>query len=161
MRLESVFPLAMIDRFQVACNSGGQTFSNFCCYTPNFKEPSGSLRSLYTSRSIYFKILYCHVFGWLYMGFALVNRFIDQLHTRLWTTSTYSATADLHNSQITTAPAKPFQPAVSSPAIPWQRLLTVEILQLHALKSSLHGLPYRTDLALNFSLAYNVSTLSK
>jgi hypothetical protein len=29
---------------------------------------------------------------------------------------------------------------------PWQRLLTVEILQLHALMSSLHSLPYRTEL---------------
>jgi hypothetical protein len=37
-----------------------------------------------------------------------------------------------------------FQHVVSSPAVPWQRLLTVEILQLRALKSSLHRLPYRT-----------------
>jgi hypothetical protein len=37
------------------------------------------------------------------------------------------------------------QPAASSPAIHWQRLLTVEILELHALKSSLHRLPYRPD----------------
>jgi hypothetical protein len=28
-----------------------------------------------------------------------------------------------------------FQPAVSLPAVPWKRLLTMEILQLHALKS--------------------------
>jgi hypothetical protein len=74
----------------------------------------------------------------------LVNGFIDYLHTRLGTTSNYSVTANLHNSQITTAPAKLFQTAVSSPAVPWQRLLTVEILQLHALKSSLHRLPYGT-----------------
>jgi hypothetical protein len=33
-----------------------------------------------------------------------------------------------------------FQPAVSSSAIPWQRFLTVEILQLHALRSSIHRL---------------------
>jgi hypothetical protein len=59
------------------------------------------------------------------MGFGLVNGFIDHLDTRLETTSNYSATADLHNPQITTAPAKPFQPAVSSLAFPWQRLLTV------------------------------------
>jgi hypothetical protein len=39
-----------------------------------------------------------------------------------------------------------FQPAISSPAVPWQRLLTVEILLLHALKSSLYRLRYRTDL---------------
>jgi hypothetical protein len=35
---------------------------------------------------------------------------------------------------------------VFSPAVPWQRLLTVEILQLHELKSCLHRLPYRNDL---------------
>jgi hypothetical protein len=46
-----------------------------------------------------------------------------------------------HNSQITTAPAKPFPACLSSPAVPWQGLLIVEILQLHALKSSLHSLP--------------------
>jgi hypothetical protein len=37
-----------------------------------------------------------------------VTRFTDHVHTRLGTTSNYSATANLHNSQITTAPAKPF-----------------------------------------------------
>jgi hypothetical protein len=70
---------------------------------------------------------------------------IGHLYTRHVSTSNYSATANLHYSQITTAAAKPFHPAVS-PAIPWQRLLTVEILQLHALKSSLHRLSYRTEL---------------
>jgi hypothetical protein len=34
--------------------------------------------------------------------------FIDHLYTRLGTTSIYSATANLHNSQITTAPNKSF-----------------------------------------------------
>jgi hypothetical protein len=38
-----------------------------------------------------------------------------------------------------------FQPAVSSAALLWQRLLTVEILQLRALKSSFHRISYRTD----------------
>jgi hypothetical protein len=33
---------------------------------------------------------------------------IGRLYTRLGTASSYSATAYLHNSQITTAPAKPF-----------------------------------------------------
>jgi hypothetical protein len=33
---------------------------------------------------------------------------------------------------------------VSSPAVPRQRLLTVEIIQLHQLKSSLHRPPYGT-----------------
>jgi hypothetical protein len=55
-------------------------------------------------------------------------------------------------------PLSLFQPSVSSSAIPWQRLLTVEILQLQALKSSLHRLPYRTDQALTLHLAYNIST---
>jgi hypothetical protein len=41
------------------------------------------------------------------MGFGLVNGFIDHLYTRLGITSNYSVTADLHNSQITTAPTRP------------------------------------------------------
>jgi hypothetical protein len=84
-----------------------------------------------------------------------MNGFIDHLYIRLGNISKYSATANLHNSQIATAAAKPF--AVSSPAVPWQRLLTVEILQLLALRYSLHRLPYRTDSQLTLSLAYNIS----
>jgi hypothetical protein len=41
-------------------------------------------------------------------GFGLVIRFIDHLYTRLGTTSNYSASANLHSSQITTAPASSF-----------------------------------------------------
>jgi hypothetical protein len=41
------------------------------------------------------------------MGYGLVNEFIDHLYTSLGTTSNYSATANLHYSQITTALAKP------------------------------------------------------
>jgi hypothetical protein len=41
-------------------------------------------------------------------------------------------------------PLSLFQPAVSSSAVPWQRLLTVEIFQLHTLRPSLHSLPCRT-----------------
>jgi hypothetical protein len=41
-------------------------------------------------------------------------------------------------------PLSLFQPAVSSLAIPWQRLLTVEILQLHVLRFCLHSLLCRT-----------------
>jgi hypothetical protein len=37
-----------------------------------------------------------------------VNGFIDHLYTRFGTTSNYSATANLHSSQITAAPAEPF-----------------------------------------------------
>jgi hypothetical protein len=42
------------------------------------------------------------------MGYGLVNGFIDHLYTSLGTTSNYSATVNLHNSQITAALAKPF-----------------------------------------------------
>jgi hypothetical protein len=42
------------------------------------------------------------------MGFGMGNGFIDHLYAQLRTTSSYSATTNLHNSQITTAPAKPF-----------------------------------------------------
>jgi hypothetical protein len=41
-------------------------------------------------------------------GFGLYIRFIDHLHTRLGITSNYSATANIRNSQIITAPAKRF-----------------------------------------------------
>jgi hypothetical protein len=84
----------------------------------------------------------------------MVNGFIDHLYTPIGTKSIYSAVANLHNSQITAAQAKPFfQPPVSSPAVPWQRLLTVEILQLHALRSSCHSRPCRTlvNCQLNYS----------
>jgi hypothetical protein len=50
----------------------------------------------------------------------------------------------IHNSPQNTLNV--FQSPVSSPAIPLQRLLTVKILQLHALKSSLHRFPNTTDL---------------
>jgi hypothetical protein len=42
------------------------------------------------------------------MASGLVNRFSDHLYTRLITTSNCSATDNLQNSQISTAPAKPF-----------------------------------------------------
>jgi hypothetical protein len=56
--------------------------------------------------------------------------------------------ANLHTLQITTEPAKPF------PAVPWQRLLRVKILQLHALGSSCHSRPCRT--IVNCRLNYSV-----
>jgi hypothetical protein len=43
-------------------------------------------------------------------------------------------------------PLSVFKHVLSSPAVPWQRLLKVEILQLHALNSSVNTVPYRTDL---------------
>jgi hypothetical protein len=70
--------------------------------------------------------------------------FIDHLYTRLGNTSSYSGTSNLHNSQIATTSAKHFHLAVSSSAVPWQWLLTVEKLQLHALQ--VLSSPYRTNL---------------
>jgi hypothetical protein len=61
-----------------------------------------------------------------------VYGFIDHLY----------AIADLH----TTALLRLFQFAVSSPSVSWQRLLTVEILQLHGLRSSCHSLSFRAQL---------------
>jgi hypothetical protein len=76
------------------------------------------------------------------MEFKLVTRFIDYLYTGPGTTSNYSTTA------------KPFQTAVFA-SLPWEQPLTVEILQLHALRFCLHSLLCRTQLTL--SLAYNIS----
>jgi hypothetical protein len=76
----------------------------------------------------------------------LINRFIDHLSTRLGITSNYNAIADLHILQITTVPAKLFQSAVFTSVVPWYRLLTVEILQFHALRFYLHNLPCRTQM---------------
>jgi hypothetical protein len=50
-----------------------------------------------------------------------------------------------------------FQPAVSSSVVPWQRLLTVEIFQLHALRFVLYRLPCRTSSHLNL---YQVTTVA-
>jgi hypothetical protein len=78
------------------------------------------------------------------------------LYTQLGTTSSYRATAISTIHKSSQHPLSLFQPAVSSPAVPWQWLLTVEILQLHTLKFCLNGgslptatfphrLLYRTD----------------
>jgi hypothetical protein len=52
-------------------------------------------------------------------GFGFEIGFIDNLNTWLVITLNYSAIADLHILQITTAHAKSFQSAVSSPVVPW------------------------------------------
>jgi hypothetical protein len=51
---------------------------------------------------------------WLSTGFGLEIGFIDHFNTRLLTTLYYSVIADLHTLQITTAPAKSFQSAITS-----------------------------------------------
>jgi hypothetical protein len=77
---------------------------------------------------------YCQIYKWLYRRLGLVNGFIDLLYT--------------HDSELQAITAPPvistIQPAVSSVAVSWQRLLTMEILQLHALRTSLHSLPCRS-----------------
>jgi hypothetical protein len=52
-------------------------------------------------------------------GFALGIAFFEDINTRLMTTLHYSAIADLHTLQITTAHTKSFQSVVSSPVPPW------------------------------------------
>jgi hypothetical protein len=56
-------------------------------------------------------------------------------------------------STIHKSPQRPlslFQPAEPSPAVPWQRLLTMEILQLHTLRFDLQSLPCRTLIPTNW-----------
>jgi hypothetical protein len=91
---------------------------------------------------------------WLSTGFW-ISEWIDHLYTRLGSTSNYSATANPHNSPQ--HPLSLFQPAVSSLAVPWQRLLTVEFLLFHALKPSLHRLPAQDSLGRFSCLSYNCS----
>jgi hypothetical protein len=43
-----------------------------------------------------------------------------------------------------------FQPAASSSAVPWQRLLTLENLQLHAFMFYLHCFPCRTQFSADY-----------
>jgi hypothetical protein len=78
-------------------------------------------------------------------GFRFDIGFIDHLNTRLISTSNYCATTNLHNLQITTAPAKPFPACSFFTSRFLATALTVEILQLHTLKSCLHKLLYRSD----------------
>jgi hypothetical protein len=52
-------------------------------------------------------------------GFGLDIGFIDHFNIQPVITLNYSAIVNFHNSQLTTARAKLFQPAVSSPAVPW------------------------------------------
>jgi hypothetical protein len=92
-------------------------------------------------------LLSCAECVWLWMGFGLVNGFIDHYINDL---ELQAITAPLLISTIHKSPQhllSLYQLAVSSPAIPWQRLLTVEILQLHALRSCLHSFQCRTPLS--------------
>jgi hypothetical protein len=80
-------------------SSSGRYLNPF--FNPFRLHPINVLFSVYS-------IVTCR--GRLLTGVGLVNGFTDHLYTRLGTTSNYSATANLHNSQITTASAKPLPP---------------------------------------------------
>jgi hypothetical protein len=71
----------------------------------------------------------------------------------LLTTHTHDSELQALTTLIHKSPQHPLnliQPAVFSPAIPQQRLLTMEILQFHALKQFLHNLPCRIQLSTNW-----------
>jgi hypothetical protein len=48
-----------------------------------------------------------------------VNGFVDHLYAELGTINNYSTTANLHNSQVTTAPAKHFTASCVFTAVSW------------------------------------------
>jgi hypothetical protein len=89
---------------------------------------------------------HCHVHGVIIeRGCGLENGFIDHLYTRLGTARNYSAIANLYNSQIATAHAKPF-PACS--VFTSRSLATASNSgdsSASALKSSLNGGSLPTD----------------
>jgi hypothetical protein len=83
------------------------------------------------------------------------------MYTPLGTTGNYSANANLRTLQFTATSATLFQPSLPSPAAPWQRLLTVETLQLPMLTSFLHRLSYRTACHVSppeLSIKYSAAT---
>jgi hypothetical protein len=69
--------------------------------------------------SVVILLTYCRVYEWLQTGFGLVIRFIARIYTQLGTTSNYSAIANSHTLQFTTACTKPSQSALSSRVIAW------------------------------------------
>jgi hypothetical protein len=72
----------------------------------------------------------------------------DLLNTCAHNSEVEAITAPPLISTIHKSPQQPlnlFNPAVSLSAVPCQRLLTVDILQLHALKSYIHRLRSRTE----------------
>jgi hypothetical protein len=92
-------------------------------------------------------------------GFELDIGFIDHLYTRLGTTRNYSVTANLYNSQITTAPAKHFPACYVFTSRSLVTASNSGDSSVSALKSSLNGgslptvpflhrIPYRTDLVI-------------
>jgi hypothetical protein len=75
-------------------------------------------------------------------GFGLEIGFIDHFNTRIVTTLNYSAIANLHTLQITTARPKPFQSAaVSTSRFPVTDLNNA-VSSTAPNNSSLHRFPY-------------------
>jgi hypothetical protein len=73
--------------------------------------------------TLYYQVTYV----WLQTGYGFVARFIYHLYTRdseLYLITALSLISTLYNTRYA------FFPAV----VPWQRLLTVDILQLHTLR---------------------------
>jgi hypothetical protein len=109
---------------------------------------------------------------WHYTGFWIGNwiyrpeiGFIDHLYTQLGTESNYSATANLHNSQITTASANPFPACYVFTGLSQATASNNGETSATALKcflngvslptvSFLHRFPYRTDLVAPMSSLY-------
>jgi hypothetical protein len=85
------------------------------------------------------------------MGFEMVNGFIDHLYTRLVITLNVAPPLITTIKKLSRHPLSLFQFTISSPAVPRQRLLTVEILQLYMLKSSLHRTKVEVALGLRFT----------
>jgi hypothetical protein len=72
-----------------------------------------------------------------------IRKWMDVMTTYTHDSELQAITAPPLISTIHKSPQHPlslFQPALSSPAVPWQRLLTAEVLHLHALMSYLHSL---------------------
>jgi hypothetical protein len=78
--------------------------------------------------------------------------FIVLIHSRVVTTMIPLLISTIHSSPQ--HPLSFFQPAVFSPAVPWQRHLIVEILQLPALRSFFRRLSFRTACQLFPELNY-------
>jgi hypothetical protein len=91
--------------------------------------------SVSISKTFKSNLWYCHdvgvTIGWILIGDSEV---------RVITASSLIST--IHKSPQ--HPLNLFQPPVSKPVVPWQRFLTLEILQLHVLRFYPHSLLCRT-----------------
>jgi hypothetical protein len=106
-----------------------------CCYRT--KVPLAPVRSLGT----YYQVVCVCDYE---TGYGLDIGLSDHLYTTLGTTRNYCAIANLRILQCTTAPAKPFPACCAATNRFLATLLTVEVLELPALRSSCHSRPCRT-----------------